>query len=316
VERAYRAMTEGAGEQVSSSAEAIRRAYAAEQGDEFVEPRVVVRDGAPVGTVADGDGIVFFNFRSDRAREITRAFTESEFRGFVRSKEPQLATYVCMTEYDATFDLPVAFPPQSHSRILGGVVSSAGKKQLRIAETEKYAHVTFFFNGGSEEPFPGEDRVLIPSPQEVATYDQKPSMSAEKVTDEVVQRLESGQYDLMVLNFANPDMVGHTGILEAAVEAMETVDRCVARVVESVLAQDGVLLITADHGNCEQMRDAQGKPHTAHTSNPVPVILIGHGCKDVRLRDGILADLAPTILSLMGLAVPEEMKGSSLIVSP
>jgi 2,3-bisphosphoglycerate-independent phosphoglycerate mutase len=221
-----------------------------------------------------------------------------------------------MTEYDATFDLPIAFPPASYKRILGEVVASAGKKQLRIAETEKYAHVTFFFNGGSEQPFSGEDRVLIPSPQEVATYDQKPSMSAEKVTEEVLQRLESGQYDLVVLNFANPDMVGHTGILEAAVEAMETVDRCVARVVEGVLAQDGVLLITADHGNCEQMRDAQGKPHTAHTSNPVPVILVGDDCENVRLRNGILADLAPTILSLMGLAVPEEMEGSSLIVSP
>jgi 2,3-bisphosphoglycerate-independent phosphoglycerate mutase len=316
VERAYRAMTEGVGEQVSSSAEAIRQAYAADQDDEFVEPRIVVRDGAPVGTVGDGDGIIFFNFRSDRAREITRAFTEAEFRGFVRSTEPHLATYVCMTEYDATFDLPIAFPPTSYKRILGEVVSAAGKKQLRIAETEKYAHVTFFFNGGSEEPFSGEDRVLIPSPQEVATYDQKPSMSAEKVTDEVVERLEGGQYDLVVLNFANPDMVGHTGILEAAVEAMETVDRCVARVVEGVLAQGGVLLITADHGNCEQMRDAQGKPHTAHTSNPVPVILVGDDCEDVRLRNGILADLAPTILSLMGLDVPEEMDGSSLIVSP
>ncbi len=315
VERAYRAMTEGVGESVSSSDEAIRQAYAADQGDEFVEPRVVVRDGAPVGTVSDGDSIIFFNFRSDRAREITRAFTDSELKGFARRSEPQLATYVCMTEYDATFGLPVAFPPQSHALILGEVVSAAGRKQLRIAETEKYAHVTFFFNGGNEEPFPEEDRVLIPSPQEVATYDQKPSMSAEGVTDEVVRRIESDQYDLVILNYANPDMVGHTGVLDAAVEAMETVDRCVARVVESVLAQGGVLLITADHGNCEQMRDAQAKPHTAHTSNPVPVILIGEGYEDVELRDGILADLAPTILLLMGLAVPEEMEGTSLIAS-
>ncbi len=313
VERAYRTLTAGEGEVVASSAEAIRGAYDAGQTDEFVEPRVIRSEGRPAGTIADGDAVIFFNFRSDRAREITRALTDPDFDGFVRTQAPRLATYVCLTEYDETFDLPVAFAPQSYANILGEVVARAGKKQLRIAETEKYAHVTFFFNGGSEVPFAGEERVLIPSPKEVATYDQKPAMSAPAVTDEVVSRVASDRYDLIILNFANPDMVGHTGIGPAAIAAMETVDDCVGRVVDAVLAAGGALLITADHGNCEQMVDENGQPHTAHTANPVPLLLIDPDRRQAPLRSGILADIAPTILQLMGLDKPVEMTGESLL---
>jgi len=313
VERAYRAMTAGEGVAASSSADAIHDAYAAGQTDEFVEPRIVRRQGVGSGMVEDGDAVVFFNFRSDRAREITRAFTDPGFSGFARGAAPKLAAYVCMSEYDETLALPVAFPPQSHAHLLGEVVSAAGRTQLRIAETEKYAHVTFFFNGGSEVPSAGEERVLIPSPKDVTTYDQKPAMSAPAVTDEVVGRVASGAYDLIVLNFANPDMVGHTGVSPAAVAAMETVDACVGRVVDAVLAAQGCLLITADHGNCEQMVDANGQPHTAHTSNPVPLLLVDPTRREVKLRPGILADLAPTILELMGLPKPAEMTGRSLL---
>jgi 2,3-bisphosphoglycerate-independent phosphoglycerate mutase len=311
VERAYRAMTEGAGLRFPSSAEAIADAYAQGQTDEFVEPRIVT-DDAP-HTVDDGDGIIFFNFRSDRAREITRAFTEADFAGFSRNITPRLSGYVCLTEYDATFGLPNAFPPASYPDLLGEVVSRAGRRQLRIAETEKYAHVTFFFNGGSEEPFEGEDRVLIQSPKDVATYDLKPEMSAPAVTDAMLERVASGVYDLIVLNFANPDMVGHTGVESAAIAAMEAVDACVERVVTAVLDAGGSLLITADHGNCEQMLDGNGSPHTAHTSNPVPVVLVDPKRADVVLRDGILADLAPTLLELMGLPKPAAMTGRSLL---
>jgi 2,3-bisphosphoglycerate-independent phosphoglycerate mutase len=311
VEKAFQTMTEGAGPVFSGSAEAIESAYAAGQTDEFVEPCVIAH--SPAGTVDDGDGIIFFNFRADRAREITRAFIESDFTGFRRNKSPRLASYVCLTEYDASFALPVAFPPESYRNILGEVVAAAGLRQLRIAETEKYAHVTFFFNGGNETPFPGEDRVLIPSPKEVRTYDQKPEMSAPAVAGEMVERVASGMYDLIVLNFANPDMVGHSGILQAAVAAMEAVDTCVGRVVDAVLAAGGSLLVTADHGNCEQMVDGNGQPHTAHTSNPVPLILVDPDRRQARLREGVLADLAPTLLELMGLAKPAEMTGRSLI---
>ncbi|MEZ4599795.1 MAG: 2,3-bisphosphoglycerate-independent phosphoglycerate mutase [Syntrophotaleaceae bacterium] len=312
VEQAYQALTEGVGSIRGTSAEAISLAYEAGQTDEFVEP-CIISAGDPSGRVDDGDGIIFFNFRADRAREITRAFTQKDFSGFRRNKVPDLAAYVCLTEYDATFDLPVAYPPESYRNILGQVIAEAGLRQLRIAETEKYAHVTFFFNGGSEIPFAGEDRVLIPSPQEVKTYDLKPSMSAPEVAEEMVQRVESGLYDLIVLNFANPDMVGHSGNLGAAVAAMEAVDNCVGGVVEAVLGAGGALLITADHGNCEQMVDSAGRPHTAHTANPVPLILVDPGRTGSRLREGILADIAPTILDLMGLAQPAEMTGHSLL---
>jgi 2,3-bisphosphoglycerate-independent phosphoglycerate mutase len=263
--------------------------------------------------IGDHDGIIFFNFRADRARELTRTFTQPDFAGFSRPQMPKLSAFVCMSEYDETFALPVAFPSECYPDLLGTVISRAGLKQLRIAETEKYAHVTFFFNGGDETPCPGEDRVLIPSPKEVATYDQKPAMSAREVTDEVVRRIGSGAYALIVLNYANPDMVGHTGILPAAIAAMETVDACMGRVVEAVLASGGIALVTADHGNCEQMSDREGSPHTAHTANLVPLILVDPERRGAKLREGILADIAPTILELMGLSKPPAMSGRSLL---
>jgi 2,3-bisphosphoglycerate-independent phosphoglycerate mutase len=309
VERAYRAMTEGIGISAQSSSAAIEDAYRSAQTDEFIDPRII----GPPTTIDDGDAVIFFNFRADRAREITRALTEQEFVGFKREKTPQLVDYVCLSEYDATFDLPVAYPSTSDPNLLGEVVSNAGLRQLRIAETEKYAHVTFFFNGGNEKPFAGEDRALIPSPRDVTTYDQKPAMSAAAVSDEVVARIESGVYDLIILNFANPDMVGHTGILTAAIEAMETVDTCLGRVVDAVLSAGGHLVITADHGNCEQMADSEGKPYTSHTTNPVPLLLVDPDLRQAQLRQGILADVAPTLLSLMGLKTPSEMTGTSLL---
>jgi len=313
VEKAWRAIALGEGQPAGSGAEAIGSAYDAGQTDEFVEPRVILHHGTPAGVVNDGDGIFFFNFRADRAREITRAFTLPGFAAFARPSVPRLSTFVCMTEYDATFELPIAFSSESLHNILGEVVAAAGLKQLRIAETEKYAHVTFFFNGGEETPFANEDRVLIPSPQDVATYDQKPAMSAFEVTDEAVKRIKQATYDLIILNFANPDMVGHTGVLEAAIAAMETVDECAGRVVDALLEVGGCALLTADHGNCETMTDENGAPQTAHTANRVPLILVDPGRRQNELRPGILADLAPTILSLMNLAVPPEMTGKSLI---
>ncbi len=313
VEKAWRAMVLGEGEAADSSTAAIAAAYTAGETDEFVKPRVVQHNGQPTGTIRDGDGLIFFNFRSDRARELTRSLTQADFTGFSRPQVPRLGTFVCLADYDETFALPVAFPPENYPDLLGTVVSRAGLKQLRIAETEKYAHVTFFFNGGEETPFPGEDRVLIPSPKEVATYDQKPAMSAVEVTDEVLRRVAGGDYDLIVLNYANPDMVGHTGILSAAIVAMETVDACAGRVVDAVLAAGGCALLTADHGNCEQMADSRGLPYTAHTTNPVPLILVDPNRPDARLREGILADIAPTILALLGLPQPAAMTGKSLL---
>jgi len=313
VERAYRALVAGEGLPFADSAAAIADAYAAGQTDEFVEPRIVVENGQPLAMIEDGDTVIFFNFRSDRARELTRALTETGFSGFDRLRAPRLSGYVCLTEYDETFGLPVAFPPASYSDLLGEVVAGHGRRQLRIAETEKYAHVTFFFNGGREEPFAGEDRALIPSPKEVATYDQKPAMSADEVTEEMLRRVDSGVYDLIVLNFANPDMVGHTGVLPAAIAAMETVDRCVGRIVDAVNAAGGCLLITADHGNCEQMVDGANGPHTAHTTNPVALLLVG-GPRAAGLHPGILADIAPTLLDLMGLEQPAAMTGNSLLI--
>jgi 2,3-bisphosphoglycerate-independent phosphoglycerate mutase len=312
VEQAWQAMVLGEGTAAATSAEAIQAAYAAGQTDEFVEPRIISGDGTSFEGISDGDGIIFFNFRADRAREITRCFTQPDFSGFSRPQIPKLAAFVCMTEYDETFTLPIAFPPETYPNILGEVVADAGLRQLRIAETEKYAHVTFFFNGGVEKPFANEDRVLIPSPKDVATYDLKPAMSAPEVADEAVRRIRSGEYDLIILNFANPDMVGHTGVLAAAVSAMETVDACVGKVVDTLLEMGGCALITADHGNCEQMVDNDGSPHTAHTPNQVPLLLVGQQ-HDRTLRPGILADIAPTLLELLGRPVPEEMTGSSLL---
>jgi 2,3-bisphosphoglycerate-independent phosphoglycerate mutase len=315
IEQGFRLYTQGEGTREKEPVKAVENAYARGETDEFVKP-VVLTDGndQPLGTVHDGDGIIFFNFRADRAREITRAFTEQEFEFFKRDPLPKLCDYVCMTLYDEKFNLPMAFPPVHLDKILGEVVSNQGRRQLRIAETEKYAHVTYFLNGGEEAPFPREDRCLIPSPREVATYDLKPEMSAPQVAEEVLARLQSKQYDLIVLNFANMDMVGHTGVLDAAIQACKTVDACLEKIVAEVRSQGGVLLITADHGNAEKMKDENGNIHTAHTTNPVPFILVDDTQKDARLRsDGILGDISPTILHLMGIDKPDEMTGKGLI---
>ena len=316
VEKAYRLFTQGDGQRVSDPVAAVKDAYGRKETDEFVQPLAVVDDaGQPVGTVRDGDGIIFFNFRADRAREITRAFTEKGFDGFTRQVVPDLAGYTTMTLYDETFALPVAFGPVHLEMILGEVVSREGLKQLRIAETEKYAHVTYFFNGGEETPFENEDRCLIPSPREVATYDLKPEMSAPQVAEEVIARLDSNQYDFIVLNFANMDMVGHSGVLEAAIKACETVDRCLERVLEKLLSQGGAALVTADHGNSEKMAGPDGKPYTAHTTNPVRLLLVDDSRTEARLREGRLGDIAPTMLEMMGLNQPEQMTGRSLLQS-
>ncbi|GAB4257212.1 MAG: 2,3-bisphosphoglycerate-independent phosphoglycerate mutase [Deferrisomatales bacterium] len=316
VEKAYRALVLGDGLPARSPIEAVEGAYAQGQTDEFVEPRVVCRaDGTPVATVEDGDGVVFFNFRADRARELTRAFTQPGFDRFALVRRPALAAYVTFTEYDETFDLPVAFPPEHLERIFGEVVGAAGLRQLRIAETEKYAHVTFFFNGGEEEPFPGEERILIPSPRDVATYDQKPEMSAVEVKDRLVAEIRRGSFDVIVANFANLDMVGHTGVLEAAVRAVEAVDACVGEVADALVEAGYAAVITADHGNAEEMYDPEAdQPHTAHTTNRVPCVLVDAERTGGELRaGGILADVAPTLLQVMGLPQPEEMTGRSLL---
>jgi len=305
VQLAYDAMVYGEGAQNEDPVAAVEASYANGITDEFVEPVVCDRDG----TVSDGDSVIFFNFRPDRAREITRALVDPAFDGFQREFFPTV--YVCNTEYDATMpNVLVAWPRQSVKNGLGEYLSSLGLTQLRIAETEKYAHVTFFFNGGVEKQYPGEDRVLVASPK-VATYDLQPEMSAIEVCDKCVERIQSGAYDVIILNFANCDMVGHTGVLEAAIKAVETVDTCVGRVVDATLKMGGIAMVTADHGNAEQMKQADGSPMTAHTTNLVPFILCGAGSE---LRPGRLADIAPTILDVMGLACPEEMDGRTLIV--
>jgi 2,3-bisphosphoglycerate-independent phosphoglycerate mutase len=275
---------------------------------------VICEQGAPVGQLLDGDGFIFFNFRSDRAREITRSLALDDFDGFVRRHRPELAGYVCLTEYDATFGLPIAFASTELKNLLGGILADAGLKQLRIAETEKYAHVTFFFNGGAETPFSGEDRALIPSPKEVATYDLKPEMSAVQVTEKLLKLLGQDQYDVIILNFANCDMVGHTGVETAAIKAVETVDTCAGRIISRVQELGGAVLITADHGNAEQMQDENGEPFTAHTTNPVWLILVDNSRKGITLREGgRLADVAPTMLKMLGLPQPIEMTGESLL---
>lgn len=313
VQLAYDAMVLGKGLEASSAGEAVAASYAREEYDEFVKPTVIKENGKPVATIGENDSIIFFNFRPDRAREITRTFIEEDFSGFKREKGYFPVKFVCMTQYDKTFkNVEVAFKPESLENTFGEYISKKGYRQLRIAETEKYAHVTFFFNGGVEAVYEGEDRVLIPSPK-VATYDLKPEMSAYEVTDEVVKRINSKEYDVIILNYANSDMVGHTGVFEAAKAAVEAVDECIGRVVSAVQAQNGVVLITADHGNSEQMVDYEtGGPFTAHTTNPVPLIVVGLG--DVKLREGRLADLAPTMLDIMNLEKPKEMTGESLIV--
>ena len=307
VEQAYDAMVYGESAHFNPvPVAAVKDSYAAGITDEFVEP--VVCDAE--GTISDNDSVIFFNFRPDRAREITRTLVDPAFDGFTRQYFP--VTFVCNTEYDATMpNVEVAFPRNTVRNGLGEYLSQMGMTQLRIAETEKYAHVTFFFNGGSETVFPGEDRVLVASPK-VATYDLQPEMSAYEVCDKCVERIESGAYDVIILNYANCDMVGHTGVFDAAVRAVETVDTCVGRVVDATLKMGGIAMITADHGNAEQMEEPDGSPMTAHTTNPVPFILCGAGTE---LRpDGRLADIAPTILDVMGLACPAEMDGKTLIV--
>jgi len=308
LEKAYSAMVCGEGVQDADPVHAMQASYDAGVTDEFVVP--VVCD--PEGTVKPGDSVIFTNFRPDRAREITRAFVDPAFDGFPRKNGFFPLHYVCTTQYDATMpNVSVAFPPEELTNTFGEIVSANGMTQLRIAETEKYAHVTFFFNGGSETVSKGEDRCLIPSPKEFPTYDLIPEMSARKVADEAVKRIESGAYDAVILNFANCDMVGHTGVLKAAVEAVETVDECVGRVVAAVDKMGGVSLITADHGNAERMIAENGQPYTAHTTNPVPFLVKG---RSAALREGRLADIAPTMLDIMGIAQPAEMTGKTLLV--
>ena len=307
VEKTYAAMVYGEGEKADCPVCAVKNSYDKGVTDEFVVP-VVVEGGAQV---KPNDSIIFFNFRPDRAREITRTFVDPDFKGFERKNGFFPVNFVCMTQYDATMpNVDVAFKPQALKNTLGEYVSNKGMTQLRIAETEKYAHVTFFFNGGVEKQYEGEDRILVKSPA-VATYDLQPEMSAYEVTDKLVPAIESGKYDMIILNYANCDMVGHTGVFEAAVKAVETVDTCVGRVVEAIKKMGGVALITADHGNADKMVDADGSPFTAHTTNPVPFCVVGYDCQ---LREGgRLADIAPTMLQIMGLEQPAEMDGVSLI---
>lgn len=318
VEKAYAALTYGEGLTASSAAEAMQQSYDAGVTDEFVVPTVVLTDGKPTATIQTQDSVIFYNFRPDRAREISRAYIFEDFDGFERKNGFFPLYYVSMTQYDKTFEghLQIAFKPQSMHNTLGEYLAKMGKTQLRIAETEKYAHVTFFFNGGVEAPNEGEDRALIASPK-VATYDLKPEMSAYEVTDEAVRRIESGKYDVMILNFANCDMVGHTGVMDAAVAAVHAVDSCVRMVVEAIQKTGGRCIITADHGNAEYMWDEKAQvPFTAHTTNPVPCILVDDSRKSIELREGgRLCDLAPTLLDLMELPVPQEMTGKTLIKS-
>ena len=307
--KAWDAIVLGRGEICKSSpSAAVERQYSLGKTDEFMPPLIFA--DADEQRVRDDDSVLFFNFRADRARQLSQAFLLKDFDGFDREVWPQVH-FVSLTQYDVRFASPFIFPQQELHKILVEVVSAAGKKQLRIAETEKYAHVTYFFNGGIEKPFPGEDRKLIPSPK-VATYDLKPEMSAFEVTDEVLARMAN--YDLIILNFANPDMVGHTGVVEAGIKAVETVDECTARIISKLLEIDGKALVTADHGNCEQMRNPDGSPNTAHTSNLVHFIYVASDAAKFRCEDGILADVAPTLLFLLGLPQPKEMTGHNLLV--
>ena len=312
VEKAYRAMVDGTGEKASSVEEAIDASYAKKVYDEFVLPTVIEKDGA-VHTVSDGDAMIFFNFRPDRAREICHAFCDDDFSFFERGARKNIF-FVCFTDYDPTIpNKHVAFEKEEIHNTLGEVVSNLGKNQLRIAETEKYAHVTFFFNGGKEEPYENEDRILVPSPKEVPTYDLKPEMSCYTVTEKLTEAIHSGKYDLVVANFANPDMVGHTGVLPAAIKAIEVVDECMGKVVDAVESMHGNLFILADHGNADVMIDEKtGEPYTAHTTNPVPFILVSEEKHKLR-EGGCLADVAPTLLELMGIPQPKEMTGKSLL---
>lgn len=309
VEKAYNAMACGEGEQAPDGASAVNQAYSRDENDEFVLPTVI--DGAN-GSVNNGDAMIMFNFRPDRAREITRAFVDEDFDGFERKKEIKDLCYICMTQYDAEMpNVSLAFPPETMANTLGEYIADQGLTQLRIAETEKYAHVTFFFNGGVEAPNRNEDRILVPSPK-VATYDLQPEMSAYEVTEKVLEAIETDKYDLIILNFANADMVGHTGVIEAAKKAIEALDKCVPQIVDSILAKDGQILLTADHGNADVMLDKDGNTVTAHSLNDVPLLHIANEPK--QLKDGgRLCDIAPTILKLMHLDIPAEMTGKPLV---
>ena len=314
IKAAYDLITRGEGVfQAPSALDALESAYARGESDEFVQATAVVPPGEVPVCVEDGDVVIFMNFRSDRARQITRPFIEPDFDCFEREATPRLGAFVSLTEYNSEFDIPVAYPPDRLTNVLGEYISRLGLHQLRIAETEKYAHVTFFFNGGVEQPFEFEDRILVPSPSDVPTYDQKPEMSAPEVTDKLVEAIRSAKYDFIVCNYANPDMVGHTGNMDATVKAIETLDGCLEQVVTAVLAMGGELLITADHGYAEQLSNADtGQMHTAHTSNPVPLIYAGARAVETA-QSGALCDLAPTLLALMGLPVPPEMTGHPLL---
>ncbi len=314
VQLAYEAMVAGKGNTATSAKEAVQNSYNEGKNDEFVVPTVIVENGQPVGTIKEGDSVVFGNFRPDRAREITRAIVDTDFTGFER---PNMSTYfVCLTTYDITIkNVHVSFGPQSLENTLGEYLAANGKTQLRTAETEKYAHVTFFFNGGVEEPNENEDRLLVPSPK-VATYDLQPEMNAFELTEKVLKAIDEDKYDFIVLNYANPDMVGHTGVVEAAIKAVETVDTCVGKIVDAIVSKGGSALITADHGNAELMQDPETKTTiTAHSTNPVPFIVVGEELKSVSLREGgRLSDIAPTVLDMMNLEKPEQMTGDSLII--
>ena len=314
VQKAYDSLTLGNGEPCENAAEMMQRSYDKGVTDEFIVPFNVIESGKPIGLIEEGDSIIFFNFRPDRAREITRAFTQKDFTGFERATGYLAPYYVCFTQYDATFEnVKIAFKPQSLKNTLGEFLANNGYTQLRIAETEKYAHVTFFFNGGVEAPNKNESRDLIASPK-VATYDLQPEMSAYLVTEKVLEEIASDKFDVIILNYANCDMVGHTGVLDAAVKAVRTVEECVGKITKAVLDKGGVCLITADHGNADMMIAEDGSPFTAHTTNPVPFIVAGKDYKGRKLRDGgVLADIAPTLLEIMGETQPPEMTGKSLL---
>ncbi len=308
VEKGYNALLLGEGEHSSSACEGVKESYARGDNDEFVLPTVI---GGEESRIHDNDAVIFFNYRPDRAREVSKALNFEDFDGFERKKVLKNLCYVTMTKYNEDFTFPVAFPKEKLVNILGDVLENNGIKQFRTAETEKYAHVTFFFNGGEEKVFPGEDRILIPSPA-VATYDLKPEMSAYEITDALEKVIAEDKYDTIILNYANGDMVGHTGMMEAAIKAAETIDNCIARLEKAILAKNGAMLIIADHGNCEKMFDDNGKPFTAHTTNPVYSILVSNDKSITSLRDGKLGDVAPTLLKLLDLPIPSEMTGKPL----
>ena len=311
VEKAYDALVLGEGIQEDDPVQAIRNSYANGVTDEFMIPAVVAKDAK----IAENDSVIFFNFRPDRARQITRAFVDPEFKGFERKKGYFPVHFVCMAQYDATMpNVSVAFPPEELTMTLGEVLSKSGRTQLRIAETQKYAHVTFFFNGGEEKQFAGEERILIKSP-DVETFDMKPEMSAYEVTEAVLREIAADKFDAIILNYANCDMVGHTGVFDAAVQAVEAVDDCIGQVTEAILAKGGKVIITADHGNADKMMEDDGSPFTAHTTNPVPAIVLGDSSVKALRAGGVLADLAPTMLQLMGIEQPKEMSGHSLIAA-